>query len=95
LASRIDVQDGVLFGSPATENEREDTAKISMTKLGVKIPSLVDGIENQTERAYSGWPDRLYVVGKDLRVQYKSAPGPFGFSTKELENALKQTIASS
>ena len=43
------------------------------------MPALVDGFDNATDTAYSGWPDRLYVVDRDGRIAYKSAPGPFGF----------------
>jgi len=31
------------------------------------------------EKAYTGWPDRLYLIDKEGRVAFKSAPGPFGF----------------
>jgi hypothetical protein len=63
-------------------------------KLAIKMPALVDGIDNQIERAYTGWPDRLYVIGTDGRIRYKSAPGPFGFSTTELEQHLQQMLQS-
>ena len=43
----------------------------------------------------TSWPDRLYIIGTDGRIYYKSAPGPFGFSTKELEASLKQLVTSS
>jgi hypothetical protein len=86
------VKEGVLFASPRTSVERENTAEMCVVKLAIKLPSLIDGIDNRTERAYTGWPDRLYVIGTDGRVRYKSAPGPFGFSTSELEQALTQTL---
>ena len=60
-----------------------------------KFPALIDGIDNRVERAYTGWPDRLYVIGTDGRLRYKSAPGPFGFSTLELEQALKGVVGLS
>ena len=66
-----------------------------MVKLAIKIPALLDGMDNRAERAYTGWPDRLYVVGTDGRVRYKSAAGPFGFSPSELEASLKATLESS
>jgi hypothetical protein len=84
------VEDGVLFASPHTDEERIDVATTCILRLAVKIPALLDGIDNRIERAYTGWPDRLYIVGTDGRIRYKSAPGPFGFSTKELEASLKQ-----
>ena len=61
-----------------------------VVRLAIKIPSLLDGIDNRVERAYTGWPDRLYVIGTDGRIKHKSAPGPFGFSTSNLEEVLKQ-----
>ena len=83
------VNDGVLFDSPDTAEERVDIANMCVVKLAVKIPALLDGIDNRTERAYTGWPDRLYIIGTDGRIRYKSAAGPFGFSTKDLEASLK------
>jgi hypothetical protein len=84
------VKDGVLFSSPRTDEERAETADFCVVRLAIKIPSLLDGIDNRVERAYTGWPDRLYVIGTDGRIMYKSAPGPFGFSTSRLEEVLKQ-----
>ena len=86
------VTDGVLFASPQTSDERLETAETCVVKLAIKVPALVDGIDNQIERAYTGWPDRLYVIGTDGRVRYKSAPGPFGFSTVDLERNLEQML---
>jgi type I thyroxine 5'-deiodinase len=57
-------------------------------RLAIKLPAVIDGIDNRVERAYTGWPDRLYVIDTDGRVRYKSPAGPFGFSTAELEQAL-------
>ena len=87
------VKEGVLFKSPASDEERVDAAAVCVVKLAIKLPALLDGIENRVERAYTGWPDRLYVIGTDGRIRYKSAAGPFGFSTAELEAALRRETA--
>jgi len=58
-------------------------------KLGIKFPAVIDGFENTTEKAYTGWPDRLYLINADGRVVYKSKPGPFGFYPGDLEAAIK------
>ena len=84
----------MLFASPKSNDERTETAELCVTKLAIKIPALIDGIDNAVERAYTGWPDRLYVIAAGGRVRYKSSPGPFGFSTAELEQALKETLRS-
>ena len=89
------VKDEVLYESPRTDKERADIAATCVLRLAIKIPSLLDGIENRVERAYTGWPDRLYIIGTDRRVHFKSAPGPFGFSTRELEESLVGLLSSS
>jgi Iodothyronine deiodinase len=88
------VTDGVLFASPQTADERVETAETCVVKLAIKMPALVDGIDNRIERAYTGWPDRLYLIGTDGRVRHKSPPGPFGFSTANLEQHLKEMLQS-
>jgi type I thyroxine 5'-deiodinase len=82
----------VLFASPRTDEARAETAAVCVVRLAIKLPSLVDDIDNKTERAYTGWPDRLYIIGTDGRIRFKSAPGPYGFSTSELEQNLKDTL---
>jgi Iodothyronine deiodinase len=54
---------------------------------------LVDDVADGVEAAYTGWPDRLYVIARDGQVVYKSAPGPFGFEPDAMEQSLRQTLA--
>lgn len=86
------VQDDVIFTSPATMEERVNIANACVRDLGIEIPALLDDLDDSTERAYTGWPDRLYVIGADGRVAYKSRPGPFGFTPSEMEDALRRTL---
>lgn len=86
------VRDKVLFANPKNEEERAFVAGACVRKLGIKLPAVLDELGNSTERAYTGWPDRLYLVDTQGKVAYKSRPGPFGFETKELEKALTQTL---
>ena len=59
------------------------------TELGIRFPALIDGIDNTVERLYTGWPDRLYLIGPDGLVVFKTAPGPYGFHPDGLEAALR------
>jgi type I thyroxine 5'-deiodinase len=61
-------------------------------KLGIKFPAVLDEFDNHVERAYTGWPDRIYLIDTQRRVRYKSRPGPFGFQPNELATALKQIV---
>ena len=82
------VKEGVLFRNPTTEQEREKVASSCVRKLHIAIPALIDSIDNRIEQEYTGWPDRLYFVGLDGRIRFKSDPGPFGFDAKSLGLAL-------
>ena len=86
------VKEGVLFASPRSNEERTETASACVRKLGIRIPALLDGIENRVERTYTAWPDRLFLIGRDQRVLFKSAPGPYGFSPRDLEQALSRNV---
>ena len=63
-----------------------------VTKLGIKLPAVVDRFDDAVEQAYSGWPDRLYLIGVDGRILYESRPGPFGFKPADLESALRKAV---
>ncbi|RPI29559.1 MAG: deiodinase [Acidobacteria bacterium] len=87
------VEQKVLFKNPVSGEERSSVAGVCLTKLGIKLPALVDDLKNTAERAYTGWPDRLYVVDRQGRIAFKSPPGPFGFRPAELEKALERVLA--
>ncbi len=86
------VRDNVLFRSPRDEQERASVAGACVRKLDIKFPALIDSFDNQVEAAYTGWPDRLYLIQQDGRVAYKSKPGPFGFHPDDLARAIKQVV---
>ena len=86
------VRQNVVFASPKSFEERTEVAGACFRKLGIEFPGLIDDFSNKTEQAYTGWPDRLYLIGADGRVLFKSGPGPFGFKPEELEAALKQAL---
>jgi hypothetical protein len=86
------VREGVLFRSPRDEAERANVAGACVRKLGIKFPALMDGFENRVETAYTGWPDRLYLIARGGRVLYKSKPGPFGFDPDELGAAIQSFL---
>ena len=82
------IKDKVVLASPKNEDERGLVAGSCVRKLGIKFPAVLDEFGNTTERAYTGWPDRIYVIDTYGRITYKSKPGPFGFKSDELAAAL-------
>jgi hypothetical protein len=87
------LKDRVIVASPANAREREAIAGVCMTKLALTIPAVVDTFDDSTERAYTGWPERLYLIDRAGRIAYKSRPGPFGFKLAELEASLRAELS--
>jgi hypothetical protein len=50
-------------------------------------------MQNSTDLKYYALPDRLYLVGRDGHIAYRGAPGPFGFVSTELEQAIEHYLA--
>ena len=88
------LKDKIVFASPRDYDERTQVAGSCVRKLGIKFPAVIDGFDNSTESAYTGWPDRIYLIDQQNRVAYKSKPGPFGFKPEELKSALARVSAT-
>jgi type I thyroxine 5'-deiodinase len=89
------LKDDVLIASTKTADDRDRVANVCVVKLGIEMPALIDEPDNRVERAYTAWPDRLYVLARDGTVAYKSAAGPFGFKPAEVEATLKRLLPAS
>lgn len=88
------LKDQVIIASPANEDERTALAGLCMTRLNIELPAVVDHFDDSTDTAYTGWPERLYLIDRDGRIVYKSKPGPFGFKLADLETAIRLQVAS-
>jgi hypothetical protein len=72
--------------------ERGERAQQFLDAMKVTIPTLIDKSDNKVNAAYSGWPERLFVVGTDGKIAYKGGPGPGGFKSAEVEQWLKANV---
>jgi hypothetical protein len=84
--------DGIRMVEPATVAERRAAADTCAVRGALRIPVLVDGLDNDVARAYGGWPDRLYLVGRGGRVAFQGGPGPFEFKPEQLEAAIVEEL---
>jgi len=72
--------------------EKIDAAKILRKEAGKALegcPILVDGMEQEAERKYSGLPERLYVL-MDGKIVYAGEMGPMGYSVDDLDAFLSR-----
>jgi len=82
----------IIFKDPESYDERAALAGTCSITLAIEFPALVDTIENTAERAYTGWPDRLYVIDRDGRIAFKSDAGPFGFKPESVADTLERLV---
>ena len=83
----------VEIAQPTTLEGRSEVAQGCTAALNLKIPQLVDDMEDTVSTAYAAWPDRLYILSPDGKVAYQGERGPWGFKTDEMEERLKALLA--
>jgi hypothetical protein len=81
-----------VFEQPKTDDARAKVAEACVEHLKLTLPCVVDGVDNRVGAAYAGWPDRLYIVGTDGKILYKSEPGPRGFKLPEMTAKLDEVL---
>lgn len=85
--------EGIAVLDPRSEAERLAVVTACALRLRVRMPVLVDGMDNAVARAYGGWPDRLYLIGRDGSVAFQGERGPAGFRPEELAAAIARELA--
>jgi hypothetical protein len=83
---------GVAVNEPTTDDERLAVGATCSANLRMRMPMVIDRVDNAVASAYGGWPDRLYLVGRDGRIAYQGGEGPFGFKPKDLERAIEREL---
>ena len=79
---------GIDLAQPTSHMERKAVASKCQQHLDLEMPFLVDDVDDRVGTIYSGMPNRLYLLDLQGKVVFKNARGPFGFHTRQLEQAL-------
>jgi hypothetical protein len=90
--AKANERDKILIKDPRTLEERQKVAKEFAEQFKVSLPILVDTIDDQVNKAYAGWPDRIYVIDAQGRIAYKGEPGPKGFKVAEVPPVLERLL---
>ncbi len=88
----VNVREGVVFASPRTDSERANWRAVACATWESDSRRWWMESANTVEKMYTGWPDRLVLIGADGRVLYISGAGPFGFRPAELERAIAAAV---
>ncbi len=88
-------RDGIEVPQPAAFPDRLELARACCERLGLTVPLLLDTMENDADRAFSAWPERLFVVDRGGCVLYHGGKGPYGFDPDELGGFLASQLRAS
>ena len=77
---------------PKTIDERDILASKCIKDMKLTIPFLVDDMKDTANKGYGAWPDRIYIIDKDMKVAYKADRGPRGFKPDDAKKALKDLL---
>lgn len=86
------LEDDVIFSQPKTIEERGVIAAACMLKLELKMPTLLDDMDDTADEAYAAQPERLYVIDTDGNVAYQSGMGPWGFDVASWDKAIEAQL---
>ena len=86
--------EGILINDPTTIDERVEVAATCAINLNIRIPVLVDEVDDAIASAYGALPDRLYLIDQDARVAFQGKPGPWGFNPDALQSAIEGLLSS-
>ena len=84
--------EGIHVVDPTSGDERAEVANACVVRSAIRIPVVMDSMDNVVASAYGGWPDRLYLVGRAGRIVFQGDMGPFGFRPELLETALEEEL---
>jgi len=82
----------ISFMDPTTIEEREEAAEACAIRLKIRMPVVVDDLNDEIASAYGALPDRLYLIGKGGDIAFQGEPGPGGFEPSKLEAAINRIL---
>lgn len=86
------IDQDIIYDQPATIEKREEIAKVCALRLNFTMPMLLDDMSNQVDRLYNALPERLYLIGADGRVLYKTVAGSHGFDPEAWAAAIAELV---
>ena len=68
-----------IIADAQNDGERQAAAAKTCSMLKLPFTTVVDTMDDAVAERWSAWPERLFVIGRDGRVAYVGAQGPWGF----------------
>ena len=88
----INKREGVLLKQHNQLSERLAAAELCAAKLKLRIPTLVDSMDNAANTLFAAWPERIYILDKGGLVYYRGGYGPYDFKPAEAQLSLMKLL---
>ena len=85
--------ENINYDEPKTDDERTEVASACQIGLDLRMPMLVDRIDNDVDKKYVGLPMRMFLIDADGKIAFAGKKGPFGWDDEAFEAALKRLLA--
>ncbi len=82
----------VTIKNHTTIEERSIAASSCLADLKITIPTLLDDMKDSVATAYSGHPDRLFIIGADGKIAFSGDKGPHGFDADAMKKAFNVIV---
>lgn len=82
----------IVVNDPVTAEQRHEVAQVCALRLQIRMPVVIDAMDDAIASAYGALPDRLYLIDGDGRVAYQGERGPWGFKPEELDAAIAELV---
>jgi iodothyronine deiodinase-like protein len=86
--------EGVVIRQHTTLGERRAAAQRCARELALSIPMLLDDMDDGACRAFSAWPERIYIASSSGRIVYQGGHGPYDFDPDAARDALEAMLSS-
>lgn len=84
-------EDNFSFYYAKTIDDRRKMAAWLLEKKKIRMPVVIDSMNNDLLNAYNTWPIRLYIIVSG-KVAYCGDQGPFGYDPVSVDRALQKII---
>jgi tetratricopeptide (TPR) repeat protein len=91
--STINQREGVSQPDASSITEKREYASACLRKLKIQYAAVVDGMDGAVEKAYAGWPSRVYLIDRTGRVKFSSLLDRERFDADGLQAALETAIS--
>ncbi len=72
--------------------QRLAAAQLCAQELELRIPTLVDSMDNLASEVFASWPERIYIIDKGGKVYYRGGYGPYDYNPTEARESLVELL---